>query len=1193
MKVPVPVSIVARQDRREAELLLEAGLFSEDFYRHQLDGDTTATLEHFLNEGWRLGKNPSPNFDVSHYLRTYPDVAAAGDNPVVHYLMHGWKEGRSPHPEFDVDRYVHQHPTVDFRELDPLTHCISTYGSIVWSEDAPADTFNFAEIDPLFDSEYYRTTYEDVRASGVDPLSHYLTFGWRENRNPSAEFDTWHFLQQHPEFRDDNVSPLQRYVSAGMPTAWELRPAGSVTLEDGKGGPAFDPKLAVHAHLYFSEYIEPIFHALSRVRAPFVLFVSTCSRANEVFISNFLARHRPKFEWKVRLVENRGRDIGPMMTAFEDLWTEYDIIAHLHSKKSPHLEFGASWFEYALDQTFGSSELVDSVLKFLVENPDVGLFYPENYREIKPYISSSTNGGMVSAILARIGAPDMKLSAIPELCAGSMGWFRAETYRRLASTFSSSSDFDPEDGQIDQTLAHAIEHSFVAVARAQGFRAVCYYPRRRSHSKFRRQYTVGLPDIRMSGKWPRDNPRIAGQRPVALAPLSKVFDRRRLDIHWVVPNFIRGAGGHMNIFIFVEALERLGHRQTIWFQSCGDSPDRIRKSIRSWFRPISDDVVIRLLPDDTRQLSGDVVIATDCWTVFPVISTSNFKERFYFIQDFEPYFHPMGENYFIAEQTYKLGLCGLCAGDWLMERVGNYNMWARKWEFAYDKGIYFANRQNANSHDKGVKIAFYARGYTPRRGRLLGIAAFEEMRRRGYQFRVIMFGEAPTGETFDFPCEERGVLSLESLADLYNECDVGVVFSATNYSLVPLEMMACELPVVEMDAPSTRAVYRNGEVTFAAPDPNSVADAIHRMMTDAALRDKQIVSARNFIDRLDWRTSVREVETAIVDRLLDRGFVPIEPEKVCRPAVQNKPTASVVIPTYNAGPGFKKVMEQLKDQRTSFTYEILVIDSGSSDETLDVIRSCNVGLVEIPNQQFQHGRTRNLGIAESSGHYAAMITQDATPCDDSWLENLIAGFAISPRIAGVFGRHKAYPEHGPFATRDLDEMFLRFAEFGPLYSLETGLPSFIHRGTVEWQMIMQFYSSNNSAIARDVWKTLPYPEVDWGEDQVWCWEMLKAGFSKAYMHDAAVLHSHAFAPKRQHEVATQEGKMYGSFFGWSFCEDDAAKEAEISRLNTRDAEFAAATRVPFDLLKESQRRNRATVEGRMHGAMMSRTPPEP
>ena len=181
-------------------------------------------------------------------------------------------------------------------------------------------------------------------------------------------------------------------------------------------------------------------------------------------------------------------------------------------------------------------------------------------------------------------------------------------------------------------------------------------------------------------------------------------------------------------------------------------------------------------------------------------------------------------------------------------------------------------------------------------------------------------------------------------------------------------MMACELPVVEIDAPSTRAIYKKGEVTFAGPNPSSVADAVHEVMTDAQLTERQVASARTFVARLDWLTSVKTVETAIVERLLERGFVAIQPEDIRGPAVQSKPLASVVIPTYNAGPDFKKVLERLGDQRTSFKYEVLVIDSGSSDETLDIIHSVQRRRDRDPNREFQHGRTRNLGIRESSGH---------------------------------------------------------------------------------------------------------------------------------------------------------------------------------------------------------------------------------
>ena len=538
-----------------------------------------------------------------------------------------------------------------------------------------------------------------------------------------------------------------------------------------------------------------------------------------------------------------------------------------------------------------------------------------------------------------------------------------------------------------------------------------------------------------------------------------------------------------------------------------------------------------------------------------------------------------------------MNFSALCAGEWLLDKARIFGMWARKWELASDSEFYFPASSNPSvKPGEEIRIAFYARSNTPRRATTLGIAAFEQLQRRGFRFKVFVFGEEPTDQAFGFPYEHKGIISPEQLGALYRDCHIGVVFSTTNYSLVPLEMMACDLPVVEVDTESTRAVFKNGEVSLASPNPEAIASTLERLTSDVELRRRQRSNAQKFIAACNWKISAHAIESAIRERLQEKGFLAIEPGKICAPTLLRKPSVSVIIPSFNAGSQFKTVLKKLTEQDTQFKYDILVIDSGSTDQTVDTIRSfqsAGVSLHQIPNNEFQHGRTRNLAVSMTEGDYVAILTQDATPADKHWLAKLIGGFSFSDRVAGVIGRHKGYPEHGGFVARDLDNMFDRFADFGQLYSVEKGLPSFFYRGGVPWQMNMQFYSDNNSAISRSAWKVLPYPEIEWGEDQVWAWEMLKAGFHKAYVDDACVFHSHNFLQQQHFKVCLTEGIFFAENFGWSFYSERPSQEAQISQMNTRDLHYAVESKIPRGDLKRQMSRNKATVEGRAEGSRMA------
>jgi len=220
--------------------------------------------------------------------------------------------------------------------------------------------------------------------------------------------------------------------------------------------------------------------------------------------------------------------------------------------------------------------------------------------------------------------------------------------------------------------------------------------------------------------------------------------------------------------------------------------------------------------------------------------------------------------------------------------------------------------------------------------------------------------------------------------------------------------------------------------------------------------------------------------------------------------------ASVIIPTKNPGRIFRSVLPAVCEQITDFEYDVLVIDSGSVDGTVDYVRSfpdIRVRLHEIPAHEFGHGKTRNLGVSLTQGEYAVLITHDALPATKHWLASMVHAADQDSRIAGVFGKHFAYPDASPFTKRDLERHFANFApdpvvwlEDRSRYEQDPGYRQYLH-----------FFSDNNALVRRSVWEQHPYPDVDFAEDQIWAETVIKAGWKKAYAEEGAVFHSHDFA----------------------------------------------------------------------------------
>jgi O-antigen biosynthesis protein len=243
--------------------------------------------------------------------------------------------------------------------------------------------------------------------------------------------------------------------------------------------------------------------------------------------------------------------------------------------------------------------------------------------------------------------------------------------------------------------------------------------------------------------------------------------------------------------------------------------------------------------------------------------------------------------------------------------------------------------------------------------------------------------------------------------------------------------------------------------------------------------------------------------------------------------------ASVVVLTKNPGEIFKRVLPAIRAQITPWEFEIMVVDSGSTDGTIEFVQQyADVRLIQIESSEFGHGKTRNFAVSQSRGEFAAMLTHDAMPADEYWLDNLIKPFMQDSKVAGVFGRHKAYPEHSSYTQRDMQVHFDGFLQWPAIMGMED--PERYKRDQ-GYQQLLHFFSDNNACLRKSVWKKIPYPDVNFAEDQLWAKAIIESGYKRAYANDAAVFHSHDYSVKDTFRRSFDESRALKTLFGYDLC----------------------------------------------------------
>ena len=219
---------------------------------------------------------------------------------------------------------------------------------------------------------------------------------------------------------------------------------------------------------------------------------------------------------------------------------------------------------------------------------------------------------------------------------------------------------------------------------------------------------------------------------------------------------------------------------------------------------------------------------------------------------------------------------------------------------------------------------------------------------------------------------------------------------------------------------------------------------------------------------------------------------------------------SIIILTKNGGANFPQLLERIYSQEYSSSFEVIVIDSGSTDGTLEATRKYPLRLEQIPPEQFHHSKTRNLGAELAQGKYLVYITQDALPLDDKWLQTLTDNFN-DPKVAMVVGRQI------PWESTKPPEKFFYYYNF-PEFKImvQSGADDYYHDNV--------FISDVNSAYRRDILTKYRFKEdIVMAEDKETAARLLAGDYAIIYEPKAAVYHSHDHGIKAAFEKSLDFG----------------------------------------------------------------------
>jgi FMN phosphatase YigB (HAD superfamily) len=332
----------------------------------------------------------------------------------------------------------------------------------------------------LFNLAWYEAHYGKFS----DPLtafSDYLHKSRFANVNPSANFDTETYHRNHLDIYHSGDSPLLHYIHHGANEGRQIAPAHlrwtpKNSLIAKESSTWQEQKIAICLHVFYADFVEKFASCLTNFPCHVDVFVAVSTDEIKQKVEKVFKDIANVQQLKVVVAPNRGRNFGPLLVEFGKELLEYDLMCHVHSKKSLYSgREQTQWFDYLNQFLFKDLHVVSCLLRLFDENPELGIYYPTSFWMMPSWVNHWT----CNRPFAQEFVDEWELNTTENFInypVGGMFWARPKALKQLLEKEFTYENFPEEPLPNDGSWLHALERTLGLLAERNNFKQFFYDP---------------------------------------------------------------------------------------------------------------------------------------------------------------------------------------------------------------------------------------------------------------------------------------------------------------------------------------------------------------------------------------------------------------------------------------------------------------------------------------------------------------------------------------------------------------------------------------------------------------------------------------------------------------------------------------------------------------------------------------------